>query len=145
MRTLIIGGGKVGSYLARALSSAGHTVTIVEADPARAQSLGERSRLLVLAGDGTDVDVLNNADAARSDWVLGVTGKDEDWMVFKVSQLRNVAVTGPWFHDGSGTDLAEVVRIMGRIQLATELNNQEAEDIVAFLHALTGKAFQQGH
>jgi len=74
-----------------------------------------------------------------------VTGKDEDWMVFKVSQLRNVAVTGPWFHDGSGTDLAEVVRIMGRIQLATELNNQEAEDIVAFLHALTGKAFQQGH
>ena len=81
MRTLIIGGGKVGSYLARALSSAGHTVTIVEADPARAQSLGERSRLLVLAGDGTDVDVLNNADAARSDWVLGVTGKDEDNLV----------------------------------------------------------------
>jgi len=81
LRTLIIGGGKVGSYLARALSSAGHTVTIVEADPARAQSLGERSRLLVLAGDGTDVDVLNNADAARSDWVLGVTGKDEDNLV----------------------------------------------------------------
>ncbi len=77
MRTLIIGGGKVGSYLARALGSHGHTITIVEADSERAQGLGDRSDFLVLAGDGTEVDVLNRADAARSDWVLGVTGKDE--------------------------------------------------------------------
>ena len=77
MRTLIIGGGKVGSYLGLALSSAGHTITIVEADPDKAQGLGDRSRFLVLTGDGTEVDVLNRADAARSDWVLGVTGKDE--------------------------------------------------------------------
>jgi len=77
VRTLIIGGGKVGSYLGLALSSAGHTITIVEADPEKAQVLGDRSRFLVLAGDGTEVDVLNRADAARSDWVLGVTGKDE--------------------------------------------------------------------
>lgn len=77
MRTLIIGGGKVGSHLARALVEDGHTITIIEADPDRAQSLGDRSRSLVLAGDGTQVDVLNRADAARSDWVLGVTGKDE--------------------------------------------------------------------
>jgi len=77
VRTLIIGGGKVGSYLARALSSNGHTITIIEADSDRAQGLGDRSRFLVLAGDGTEVDVLNRADAARSDWVLGVTGKDE--------------------------------------------------------------------
>lgn len=77
MRTLIIGGGKVGSYLARSLVENGHTITIIEADPDRAQSLGDRSRSLVLAGDGTKVDVLNRADAARSDWVLGVTGRDE--------------------------------------------------------------------
>jgi len=77
VRTLIIGGGKVGSYLGLALTSAGHTITIVEADPDKAQGLGDRSRFLVLTGDGTEVDVLNRADAARSDWVLGVTGKDE--------------------------------------------------------------------
>ena len=68
-----------------------------------------------------------------------VTGKDEDRMVFKVSQLRNVAVTGPWFHDGSADQLSDVVRIMARIQLDTELKDAEVEDIVAFLGALTGK------
>ena len=70
--------------------------------------------------------------------------KDEtDRMVFKVSQLRNVALTGPWFHDGSGSDLGEVVRIMGRIQLATELKDEQVDDIVAFLHALSGKDLKQ--
>ena len=68
-----------------------------------------------------------------------VTNNDEDWMVFKVSQLRNVALTGPWFHDGSGTDLKEVVSIMARIQLATKLKDKDVDDIVAFLGALTGK------
>lgn len=81
MRTLIIGGGKVGSYLARDLSNAGHTITVIEADPAKAQGLGDRSQFLILAGDGTEVDMLNRADAARSDWVLGVTGKDETNLV----------------------------------------------------------------
>lgn len=77
MRTLIIGGGKVGSNLAQALSAVDHTVTVVEADPGKARDLGDRSRFLVLAGDGTEVDMLNRANAARSDWVIGVTGKDE--------------------------------------------------------------------
>lgn len=77
MRTLIIGGGKVGSNLAQALSAVDHTVTVVEADPGKARDLGDRSRFLVLTGDGTEVDMLNRANAARSDWVIGVTGKDE--------------------------------------------------------------------
>ncbi len=77
MRTLIIGGGKVGSNLGRALQADGHAVTVIEIDKNRAQLLGDRSQLLVIHGDGTDVDVLTEADAARSDWVLAVTGKDE--------------------------------------------------------------------
>ena len=87
---------------------------------------------------GKEAPYHNTTDKGRYE----VTRKDEDWMVFKVAQLRNVAVTGPWFHDGSGEDLAEVVRIMGRIQLAEELKEDEVADIVAFLGALTGKAFE---
>ncbi len=72
-----------------------------------------------------------------------VTGDEKDRMVFKVSQLRNIAVTGPWFHDGSADQLSDAVRIMARIQLDTELKDQEVEDIVAFLGALTGKEIRK--
>ena len=72
-----------------------------------------------------------------------VTGKEEDRMVFKVSSLRNVILTGPWYHDGSGKTLDEVVRTMGRIQLDVMLEDEEVKDIIAFLGALTGKEFEK--
>lgn len=87
---------------------------------------------------GIEAPYHNQADQGRYE----VTGEEKDRMVFKVSQLRNVAVTGPWFHDGTGAELGEVVRIMARIQLATELKDGQVEDILAFLNALTGKEFE---
>ena len=84
---------------------------------------------------GTEAPFHNTTDQGRFE----ATGEDKDRMVFKVSQLRNVALTGPWFHDGSGSDLGEVVRIMAHIQLDRELKDQQVEDIVAFLNSLNGK------
>jgi cytochrome c peroxidase len=74
-----------------------------------------------------------------------VTGQEADHMVFKVPQLRNVALTGPWFHDGSGTSLETVIEIMGRIQLNLTLKPEEIEEISAFLRALTGKNLESGN
>ena len=65
-------------------------------------------------------------------------------MMFKVASLRNVAVTGPWFHDGSGETLEDSIRIMGRIQLDVELKEDEISNIAAFLGALTGRALEKG-
>lgn len=81
MRTLIIGGGKVGSYLARELDSAGHHVTVIESDLGRATQVGDTTNALVLHGDATDIGLLEEADLHRSDWVLAVTGRDEDNIV----------------------------------------------------------------
>jgi trk system potassium uptake protein TrkA len=81
MRTLIIGGGKVGSHLARELESAGHHVTVIESDLGRATQVGETTNALVLHGDATDIGLLEEADVHRSDWVLAVTGRDEDNIV----------------------------------------------------------------
>ncbi len=81
MRTLIIGGGKVGSYLARELDEAGHHVTVIESDLGRAPEVGETTNALVLHGDATDIGLLEEADPHRSDWVLAVTGRDEDNIV----------------------------------------------------------------
>lgn len=68
-----------------------------------------------------------------------VTGAAADRHVFKVPSLRNIAKTGPWFHDGSMTDLAEVVRIMGYHQLGQNLSDEQVSQIVAFLESLTGE------
>jgi cytochrome c peroxidase len=66
------------------------------------------------------------------------TKKTEDKFVFKVPTLRNVAMTGPYFHDGSVASLEAAVRTMAKVQLGAVLSDNEARDIVAFLGSLTG-------
>jgi cytochrome c peroxidase len=68
-----------------------------------------------------------------------VTKNDADLYVFKVPSLRNVAMTAPYFHDGSVATLADAVRIMARLQLGASLGDAETSDILAFLESLTGK------
>lgn len=77
MRIVLVGGGKVGSFLARELSNAGHVVTVIEEGHLHAEAVTEESKVLVLEGDGTDVQLLQAADTDRADWLLGVTGLDE--------------------------------------------------------------------
>lgn len=61
-----------------------------------------------------------------------------DTYVFRVASLRNVAMTAPYFHDGSVASLPEAVRIMARLQLDKTPSAADIEDIVAFLGSLTG-------
>ncbi len=70
---------------------------------------------------------------------FNVTGEELDRFVFKVPSLRNVAVTPPYFHDGSVRELAEAVMIMSKYQLGRRLTDQEIDLIVKFLGTLTGE------
>lgn len=62
-----------------------------------------------------------------------------DKYLFKVPGLRNVAMTPPYFHDGSVISLPQAVRIMGKLQLGKELDDREVSDLVSFLNSLTGE------
>jgi len=68
-----------------------------------------------------------------------VTQDPADMYVFKVPSLRNVAMTPPYFHDGSVSTLPAAVRVMARVQLGRTLADREVADIVAFLESLTGR------
>ncbi len=81
MRALIVGGGEVGAYLAEVLGDQGHAVSLIESEAGRASTIGEETRAIVLLGDGTDIQVLRDGDVHRADWVLAVTGRDEDNLV----------------------------------------------------------------
>ncbi|MCW9025436.1 MAG: c-type cytochrome, partial [Gammaproteobacteria bacterium] len=67
----------------------------------------------------------------------------DDRMVFKVSSLRNVARTAPYFHDGKIASLEEAVRLMGHLQLNEKLNDKQVKDIVSFLGTLSGTSQNQ--
>lgn len=77
----------------------------------------------------------NKDDLGRFD----VTKKDKDKFVFKVPSLRNIALTGPYFHDGRAATLEEAVTNMGHLQLGEELNAEQVGDLVAFLNSLSDK------
>lgn len=77
MRALIIGGGKVGAHLARSLRDDGHGVIVVERDTDRAREVAEETSALVVVGDGSDVQVLEEVNTERAHWVVAVTGSDE--------------------------------------------------------------------
>ena len=68
-----------------------------------------------------------------------VTGLDEDQYVFRIAPLRNVALTAPYFHDGSAATLHEAVAIMGRVQLNRNFSETEVDALVAYLESLTGE------
>ncbi len=68
--------------------------------------------------------------------LIARTGRNDDRLVYKVPTLHNVAITGPWFHDGSVTTLQQAVDLMARHQSGRYLDNQDIDDIVAFLRTL---------
>lgn len=66
--------------------------------------------------------------------------KDErDMHKFKTPTLRNVALTAPYFHDGSTQSLRQAVEIMAKYQRDVSLTDEEIDNIVKFLEALTGE------
>lgn len=66
-----------------------------------------------------------------------VTGKDSDKYIFKVPSLRNIEKTNPYFHDGSVDDLAQAVKIMGKLQSNKDISEKDVDLIIAFLKTLT--------
>jgi cytochrome c peroxidase len=74
-----------------------------------------------------------------------ITGNEADKFVFKVPSLRNVVLTGPYFHNGSAPDLETAVRTMALVQLNKNLDDGIVADIVAFLGTLTGEIPSSPH
>ena len=67
------------------------------------------------------------------------TSVERDRHRFKVPGLRNVALTYPYFHDGTEPELKEAVCKMGTYQVGVEIPDADEDKIVAFLHTLTGE------
>ncbi len=82
MFAIIVGGGRVGSYLAKSLLEDGHRVSVIEK---RAEILEKLEKEVegakIVDGDGSDPQTLEEAGANKADLLAAVTGKDEDNVV----------------------------------------------------------------
>ncbi len=95
---VIIGGGKVGFYLARHLLERDYEVTLVEKDPARAEWIEHQmGTVSVMVGDGDEMAFLATTGIERAGVVIACTGDDEDNLVAcqlakgKFGVLRTIA------------------------------------------------------
>lgn len=83
----------------------------------------------------TDRGNITPADYGR----YNVTGSENDRFVFRVPSLRNVAITPPYFHDGTAQTLEKAIAVMAKYQLGRPLPPEDVRRIAQFLHTLTGE------
>ncbi len=82
MFVIIVGGGKVGTYLSRALLDQDHEVVLIEKQARKAQLMANLLETdVTMVGDGCDPLVLDTAGLKRADVVVADTGDDEDNLV----------------------------------------------------------------
>ncbi len=128
---MILGGGKIGYYLAQRLESSNVAVTIIEKDKERCKYLSEKlNHALIIHGDGTDVNLLEEENLSHQDAFIGVTGYDEQNLLMALVAKQM----------GVNKTIAKISRpnyinIIDKLDIDVALNpiNITASDILRFI------------
>lgn len=92
MYVIVVGAGKVGYYLAKALIQEGHEVLVLEKDRKTVESLREELGELIAYGDGCEIRTMSEIGMGRANVVVAVTGDDEDNLVICQMAKRKFGV-----------------------------------------------------
>lgn len=76
MNTIVVGCGRMGAGIARALSLRGHTLAVIDHEPAALLRLGPTFKGKKILGHGMDRTVLGEAGISHADGLVAVTGDD---------------------------------------------------------------------
>ncbi len=77
-RVFIVGGGETGMALAAALDHSRMNVKLIEKDNHRCEVLAEKlEKVIVIHGDGTDKDLLDEENIKNADYMVAITGDEE--------------------------------------------------------------------
>ncbi|MDR1797265.1 MAG: Trk system potassium transporter TrkA [Clostridiales Family XIII bacterium] len=154
-RVMIAGGGKSGFYLARMLEEFGASVKIVEADKERCQYLSTHlHNVLILHGDATDIELLNDENFTEMDAFVSTTGFDEENLLLallaKQAGIEDVIakISRESFGElieGMGVDMVlnpidiEASHVMRFIKGAQILSSQIIQGQAEFIHIAIGR------
>src|SRR3989339_1881163 len=92
MKIIIIGGGKIGYYLAKTLIPFKHDITLIEEQKELCIKVANELNINVLSGDGTNIEILTEAKASEANVFIAVSGKDEVNLIACQLAKRNFGV-----------------------------------------------------
>ncbi len=134
---IIVGGGSVGCEIASTLHGKGLSVKLIESDHEKARLAAEELiGVMVFEGDGTDLEILKEAGVEKSDYLLALTGDDEN-NVLSALLAKNLGIDRCTVLY-SNPDYVEVLQAIG-IDRAISVNMAVANGILKSLH-LGGEA-----
>lgn len=108
----IVGGGEVGYYLTKLLSKSDFKLTLVELDKEKSETLARELRnVLVLNGDGTDINLMKEENIGSMDALIAVTNSDEKNLL--CSLLAKRLGTKKVIARTDRTDYAELFEMVG--------------------------------
>ena len=85
----IVGGGKISLYLTTILEKMKMRTKIVELSPERCRQISEQlNHTMVICGDGTDQELLNEERLASSDAFVALTDRDEDNLILSLYAMQ---------------------------------------------------------
>ena len=77
MKVVIVGGGRLGVYIARELIAEKHDVVLIDKDPDTAKAAANELDCMVITEDGSRPEILRQAGVQEASWFLALTGSDE--------------------------------------------------------------------
>jgi len=81
MYIIVVGGGRVGYYLTKALLDEEHEVLLIEKNAAICDTITDEMSSICFRGDGCEAATLAEIGTGRADMLIAVTGDDEDNLV----------------------------------------------------------------
>jgi len=118
MNVLIVGGGKLVYFIGRTFIAKGYTVSIINRNREECSKLARRLKATVIYGEGSDLNILEEAGASTVDTVLAVTPRDEDNLI--VCQLAGLRFQVPrTIAMVNDPDNEEVFRKLGVMAVST--------------------------
>jgi trk system potassium uptake protein len=141
---IVVGGGKVGYYLARDLLDRGEEVTLIEKDGSRAEWLASQLGSIVMKGDGDEMAFLTTTGMERADVVIAATGDDEDNLIaLQLAKKRfNVPLTVARVNNPANVEIFKMLGVDEAIS-ATDLLLSAMEQKLAEDHPAVQKARSQ--
>lgn len=133
MKIVIIGGGKLGYYIAEAMLDKGYEVNLIEKDRKKCDQLAELLDAAVICGDGTEIEVLAGAMSGKVECLIAVTGRDQDNLVAsqlakKKFQVKKVIARANNPRNLEALRMLGITHVVSSTEIITKLIEQEVDN-----------------